>query len=262
MATQTPTPIDTTLPGAYQGQQIDAEAAYQTALQNIATQQAQAMQSYGFTAQVDPTTGALQNETIDPNDQYSQVMNLLNTHAGAMQTLRNGLLGRGLGNSGLSAQQQALLKFTQAGETSNLGNQFSQQMNTLYGQQNDALTTRNQAFTTAEQNALQYQIQNQLFDAVQSQNSAAANPATTNGAGTITAGPTAPTGFMNTITNGMTPTSTTSYNPTGSVIQPNISTAASTLAKTFAQPTTISQSSNSKTVNPSGYSSGSGSNLH
>lgn len=176
---QTPTAINTTLPGAYLGQENDAEAAYQQALQNISTQQAQLMQQTGFTGDINPTTGALTNEHIDANDQYSQVMGLLGSHASNMKSLREGLLGRGLGATGLSAQQQALLKFTQAGETSNLGSQFSSSLNDLYKQGQDALTTRNSAFTSAEQNALNYQIQQQLFDAINS-NTAVKN---TNGAG-------------------------------------------------------------------------------
>lgn len=172
---QTATPINTTLPGAYQGQEVDAENAYQQALTNIAQQQAQTMQSYGFTGTPNFATGQLDNLHIDPNDQYSQVMGLLNSHASNIQSLRNGLLGRGLGATGLSAQQQALLKFTQGGETSALGSQFSSTLNDLYGQGQNALTTRNQQFTQAEQSALQAQIQQQQFDAAQAQTQAIAD---------------------------------------------------------------------------------------
>lgn len=237
---QTSTPIDTTLPGAYQGQQIDAEAAYQTALQNIAMQQAQAMQSYGFTGDIDQSTGALTNEHIDPNDQYSQVMGLLNSHAANMQALRNGLMGRGLGATGLSAQQQALLKFTQAGETSNLGNQFTQTLNGLYGQQQNALATRNQAFTSAEQQALMYQIQQQLFDTAPTPG--AATTKSTNGA----AKPATATGTLGNVVK------TTNVPNQGSVSGGAMGTGLSnalTLAKNFGQPVMPQAPSNAPSGN-------------
>ena len=159
--------IDTNLPGAYQQQQTDAEAAYQQALTNIAAQQAQLAHDTGFTYQQNED-GSVSNMQIDPNNQYSNVMGLLGGHASSLSALRNGLASQGLTTgTGLAGKRQALMKFVQQGETSNLGANFLSKNAALFSQRAGAKATENNAFTSAEQAGLLYALQNQLFNTAQ-----------------------------------------------------------------------------------------------
>lgn len=155
--------VNYNLPGAYQAQQLDAENAYQQALTSIAQRQASLAHDTGFTYQ-QQDDGSVSNVQIDPNNQYSNVMGLLASHADSLHSLRNDLAGRGLGNTGLAAKRAALLKFVQSGQTAGLGSAFVKNLAGLQSEKAGALNTKNQQFTAAEQSALLYALQNQQFN--------------------------------------------------------------------------------------------------
>lgn len=158
-------PINYNLPGAYQQQQLDAENAYQQALTGIAQKQASLAHDTGFTYN-QQDDGSVKDVQIDPNNQYSSVMGLLGAHADNLHSLRDSLSRRGLNtNTGLAAKRAALLKFAQTRETSGLGASFANKLAGLQGDRANALTSRNNAFTGAEQAALLYALQQQQFTA-------------------------------------------------------------------------------------------------
>lgn len=155
------------IPALYGSETAAADDAYQKALASIGAKQAQLAQQYGFSIKTDPNTGALLDTRIDPNQQYSQVMNLLNSHAAGLRNLRESLAGAGLaggGLKGLAAQRAALLRFQQGGQLAGLGSQFAGQMGDLTNQRAGALATRNQGYNQAAQDAINFAISNGWFN--------------------------------------------------------------------------------------------------
>ena len=155
------------IPALYGSETAAADDAYQKALASIGAKQAQLAQQYGFSIKTDPNTGALLDSRIDPTQQYSQVMNLLNAHSAGLRNLRESLAGAGLaggGMKGLAAQRAALLRFQQGGQLAGLGSQFAGQMGDLTNQRAGALATRNQGYNQAAQDAINFAIQNGWFN--------------------------------------------------------------------------------------------------
>lgn len=169
------------IPAIYASETAAADDAYQKALSSIASKQAQLAQQYGFSIQTDPNTGALLDSRIDPNQQFSQVMNLLGAHSAALRNLRESLAGAGLaggGMKGLAAQRAALLQFQQQGQLAGLGSSFAGQMGDLTNQRAGALSTKNQGYNQAAQDAINFAIQNGWFN-----QAAPAAPAAPSGGG-------------------------------------------------------------------------------
>lgn len=155
------------VPAIYAQETAAADDAYQKALASIASKQAQLAQQYGFSIQTDPNTGALLDTRIDPNQQYSQVMNLLGSHSQALRNLRESLAGAGLaggGMRGLAAQRAALLRFQQQGQVAGLGSQFAGQFGNLTNERAGALASKNQGYNQAAQDAINFAIQNGWFN--------------------------------------------------------------------------------------------------
>lgn len=155
------------IPSIYTSEAASADEAYQKALAAIGSKQAQLAQQFGFAIQADPNTGALQDTRIDPNQQFSQVMNLLNSHSQGLHNLRESLAGAGLtggGMKGLAAQRAALLRFQQQGQVAGLGSNFAGQYGDLTNQRAGALATRNQGYNQAAQDAINFAIQNGWFN--------------------------------------------------------------------------------------------------
>lgn len=152
------------IPSVYIQQENTADSQYQAALAQIAAQQAQTMASYGFKGGIDPNTGSVTNLSIDNSNPYNQVMSMLFNHGQQLNSLRSSLMGAGLGQTGLADQRQNLMHFINSGQTAGLGQNFQILMNSIFGQKAQALTDKNSAYNAAEQNALAYAIQNQLFN--------------------------------------------------------------------------------------------------
>lgn len=167
------------VPAIYSSETAAADKAYQDALASIASQQAQAAQRFGFKMRVDPNTGALLDTQIDPNQQFSSVMNLLTGHAHALRNLRESLTGQGLmgaGLKGLAAQRAALLRFQQQGQVAGLGQQFANQYGQLENQRAGARSTRDASYNQAANDALNFAISNGWFNTPAPQASAPSAP--------------------------------------------------------------------------------------
>lgn len=153
-------------PGVYQGETAQALQAYQSALAAIAQRRAQTLQSYGFTAKVDPTTGQLTNYGIDGSNPYGQLQQLMDQQQGQQSQLSQNNLARGLGTSGLAAGLAQRLHNAQGGQTMGLGQQF---MGEISGEANDQVAAQNaysSARTQAQLDAINAAIQNQQFQQV------------------------------------------------------------------------------------------------
>lgn len=150
------------IPGVFKQKQLLAEQQYEQALAALGQQQGQLFTQYGFKGNIGEdgkTTFA-----IDPAQEHGLALDLLRDHQSSLSNLRENLVGRGLGTRGYSARQQGLLRFMQGGETANLINRFQGAAANIYNQRAQALTNRNMAFNDAESEAVNFALQNGLFN--------------------------------------------------------------------------------------------------
>lgn len=157
------------VPSIYYTEKDAADSAYQAALNQLAQKQSLLANQFGFKIHTDPSTGALLDTQIDPNNQFSSVMNLMGSHAAGLRNLREQLAGAGLaggGLKGLAAQRAALLRFQQQGQLASLGSNFAGQFGDLTNQRAGAGATRDAAYNQAASDAINFAIQNGLFNTV------------------------------------------------------------------------------------------------
>lgn len=173
-ATATPTaPSSSPIPlesGDYATAAATANQAYQNALASINGQRQQALQSFGYTGTIDPTTGQITNMAVDPNNPYGQLQQMLSQGASDQQAVQAADASRGIGpatgarGGGLAAQPMTTAKLNFGGQSAALGENL---MNTLSGftsQQQDAQDTENNALWQAELASAQGAISGQMFD--------------------------------------------------------------------------------------------------
>lgn len=147
-----------------------ANTAYQQALAQINSQRQSALQQYGYTGTIDPTTGTLTNMAVDPNNPYGQYQQMLSSGASDMAATQAANAARGLGaatgarGGGLAAQGITLDKLGFGANSANLGNALMGTLGDLQGQQTNAQDTMNNALWQAELDSTQNAIQNQQFD--------------------------------------------------------------------------------------------------
>lgn len=151
-------------PGTYQEETAQALRAYNDALAAIGARRANTLQSYGFTATVDPTTGALTNYSIDPHNQYGQIQQLFNSQQAGQQNLEQSDLSRGIGTLGLAGRLAAQLRTQQGGQTQALGQAFLGEIGSEAADQMSAATTYSGAKLQAQRDAIAAAIQNQQFN--------------------------------------------------------------------------------------------------
>jgi hypothetical protein len=162
-----PIPLDT---GDYATAAATANAAYQSALSSINGQRQQALQSFGYQGQIDPTTGQLTNMQVDPHNPYGQYQQMLSQGATDQAGVRAGAMSRGLGavtgarGGGLAAQDLANAKLAFGGQSAALGENLMSTLGNLSSQQQDAQTTENNALWNAELASAQNAIQQQQFN--------------------------------------------------------------------------------------------------
>ena len=153
-------------PSVYEGETAAALQAYNSALASIAARRSNTLQNYGFTAQVDPNTGALGSYSIDPNNQYGQVQTLLGNEGANLDTLRSAAAARGIGQVGLGAQGADRYRFQMGGEQAGLGRQFVGEIGSEAADQVNAGDAYNTAKVQAQRDALMAAIQNGWFNQV------------------------------------------------------------------------------------------------
>ena len=179
----TPTPVPTTAPGPAPGSSpiptsssdyVQAAAlantAYQQALAQINSNRQSALQQFGYTGTIDPTTGTLTNMQVDPNNPYGEFQQMLSTHAQDQRQAESAAMQRGLGaatgprGGGLAAQGLTADHLAFGADSANLGEQLTNTLAGLQSQQTDAQDTMNNALYQAELEATAAAIQNQAFD--------------------------------------------------------------------------------------------------
>ena len=165
------------LPGVYKEKQLAAEAAYQQALAALAAEQRGTFNQFGFEGDVDEKSGAI-NSRINPNLQFGLVQQMLRGHSSGRTSLKENTSGRGLGKTGLAKQRQNLLKFLQQGDVAGLGQRFHGAIGNIQKERGNARRMRDQEFTQAELEAMQYAMANGLFNSA-----GAAEGSTSGGAG-------------------------------------------------------------------------------
>lgn len=156
--------------GDYATAAATANAAYQNALASINSQRQQALQSFGYTGQIDPATGQLTNMQVDANNPFGQYQQLLAGGASDQAGVQAADAARGIGNAfgprggGLAAQGLTTAKLNFGANSANLGENLMGTLGNLTSQQQDAQNTMNNALWQAELASAQNAIQNQDFN--------------------------------------------------------------------------------------------------
>lgn len=163
---QTPTQtVDSSpipMPGIYKEQQALAQKAYQTSLANINQRRQAMLTQYGMTGNVD-AQGAYSNYRIDPANQYGQLQMMKQNQGLQLNDAWNQAAERNLGNSGLAAQGESLLKYSQGGEAAQLGQDFITGMGGLAQEDVSNQDTLAQGMYQAQAQARNEAIQQQMF---------------------------------------------------------------------------------------------------
>lgn len=147
----------------YAEEAAQAQHAYELAINNISQRRATTLQSYGFTAQVDPSTGQLQHYAIDPNNPYGQVQTLMTNEGTQLDSIRNADAARGIGTIGLGAQNQDRYRFIMGGEQGALGQGFTGAMGQLSSDQLTAKQSYDAALVQAQRDAIMAAIMEGMF---------------------------------------------------------------------------------------------------
>lgn len=168
-----PTPGSSPIPlssGDYATSAAMANAAYNQALASINGQRQNALQSFGYSGQIDPTTGQITNMQVDPNNPYGQLQSLLRQGAADQQGVQAAAAARGLGavsgarGGGLAAQGLTNAKLAFGANSANLGQSLMSTLGDLSGQQQSAQDTMNNALWQAELASAQNAIQTGAFN--------------------------------------------------------------------------------------------------
>ena len=154
-------------PGAdvYQQEQLAANTAYQNAVAKLNQQRTSTLNSYGYLGQIDPSSGAISNIRVDPNNPYGQYQTLLRSSAQQSEQAHEAAVGRGL-SGGLANQGDRAAQQQYGAGAYQLGTNLQNALSGYDTNQIDAANQRDQAVTSAQQQAasaaLQYQLQQQL----------------------------------------------------------------------------------------------------
>lgn len=153
-------------PSVYEGETAAALQAYQSALAAIGARRANTLQSYGFTAKVNPD-GTLAHYAIDPNNQYGQIQSLLGGEGNQLDALRHAAVARGIGHAGLGAQGESAYRNVMGAQQQGLGQGFVGEVGQEAADQFNATSGFNEAKVQAQRDALLSAIQNGMFTPVQ-----------------------------------------------------------------------------------------------
>lgn len=156
--------------GDYATAAATANEAYQNALASINGQRQQALQSFGYTGTIDPTTGQLTNMQVDPHNPYGQYQQMLAGGAADQRGVLANSMARGLGSvtgsrgGGLAAQGETAVKNAFGANSAALGEALTGTLSGLTEQQQGAQDTMNNALWQAELASAQNNISGGNFD--------------------------------------------------------------------------------------------------
>lgn len=127
------------IPGApgYASNDLAAKAAYQKALTTVNTQRSGLLRQYGYTGQIDPTTGTVTQVAVDPYNQYGQLQSMLRNQAMEDQGAVDDANARGL-VGGLANQEQDQLRYAHGAQSAQLGQNLVGGLGDLANQQDAA----------------------------------------------------------------------------------------------------------------------------
>lgn len=136
-----------------------AKARYQTRLADLNKQRQSTLRTAGFTGTVDPTTGLVKNQRVDPYNQYGQYQQLNRAQALQGQEIVGQNIARRLGaGGGLAAQNLNNARYDWGQQDSSFGANLLDQLGAFDRQQQDELYQYNQALYESQQKAAQSAI--------------------------------------------------------------------------------------------------------
>lgn len=170
-------PVNSIIPDpvVYGEQSAQALQAYQQALSQIAQRRAGTLQNYGMTAQVD-ANGNLKNYGIDPSNQYGMIQQLLGQEGSTLDSIQHAATGRGIGHTGLGAQDVSRARFQGGQAQQQLGQQFVGEIGQEASDQYGATANYNAAKLQAQRNAIISAIQSGAFTPVPSSSAGTTPP--------------------------------------------------------------------------------------
>jgi hypothetical protein len=175
---------DTAIPGAdvYGQAELAAKTGYQNAVTRYNQQRQNTLSQYGYQGDIDPTSGALANVRVDPNNPFGQYQTLLRNSARESESAHDAAAGRGIGG-GLAQQGETAAKLDFGSGSFALGTNLQ---NTLSGydvSQQGANTDMNNTIMSSRMQALQAALQQQLIAAQNAQTEAIRNAGSSSGGG-------------------------------------------------------------------------------
>lgn len=152
----------TQIPGAdqYASAEVMANNAYNNALAQLNSQRLNTLTSYGYTGNVDPTTGVVGGVHVDPNAVYGQLQQLLHGDALNDQNAAYSAQDRGL-YGGLADQARTAAHYQEGADATALGTSLENDLSGYQQQQQAAAEQRDNALWQAEQQALDAELQNE-----------------------------------------------------------------------------------------------------
>jgi hypothetical protein len=157
--------VESPIPGApgYAGAALNANNAYNNTLARINAKRQQTLKQYGYTGNVNPTSGQIENVHVDPYNQYGGLQQMLRSGALAGQNADFSAEERGL-HGGLAHKADAQLKYDFGQQSAQLGQDFAGGLTDLTDQQTQAAQARDQALYEAQRQAAADAIEAQNFN--------------------------------------------------------------------------------------------------
>jgi hypothetical protein len=149
------------IPGASQVGQtyLSAVDAYKRALAQFSQQRQGLMTQYGYTSDVDPTSGVMKNTRVDPNNPYGEYQ--LNRRSNYMDYLgaEQNRMERGLGRKGLGSQLLGDMRFNWGGKDSATSRSLIDSMSGIDQNQQEAYANMTNSYWEALLSAAQSGIE-------------------------------------------------------------------------------------------------------
>ena len=149
------------IPGAdqYASAEVMANNAYNNALAQLNQNRLNILTQYGYTGNVDPSTGVVTGVRVDPNAQYGELQQLLHGNAIEDRNAVTAAQDRGLFDGGLANQALSEARYAHGAADTQLGTSLESALSGLQEQQQSAAETRDNALWQAEQSALDAELQ-------------------------------------------------------------------------------------------------------
>lgn len=156
---------DAPIPGAAaQGQaELAAKTAYQQALAKLNGNRMNTLRQFGYTANIDPTSGTITGLTVDPHNPYGTYQQTLRSAAQAGDAARDDAISRGI-SGGLARQAEDQAHYDFGAATGQLATDLQGQLVDFQGQQDDAKSAMDSALYEAQLTGARDAIDQGNFD--------------------------------------------------------------------------------------------------